>query len=55
MSLKCTARLDRKTPRELLLFREHIEVAFDLSNYGVLWVILGAAATAAATASTAEV
>ena len=27
MSLKCTARLDRKTPRELLLFREHIEVA----------------------------
>ena len=46
MRLKCTKRLDKATPREF--FREEIEVAHNLENYGTQWVLLGAAPAIAA-------
>ena len=39
MRLKCTWRLDAKTPKEY--FKEQLEAAFSLDNYGTMWVMLG--------------
>ena len=38
MRLKCTKRMDKTTPNDFL--KEHVEVAFNLDNYGKRWYLL---------------
>ena len=38
MRLKCTKGMDKTTPNDFL--KEHVEVAFNLDNYGKRWYLL---------------
>ena len=38
MRLQCTKRMDKATPNDFI--KEHVEVAFNLDNYGKRWYLL---------------